>query len=130
MAFVSVTNQITSYRTAFLGDGPDGGGGFLGWIQLKRPDGDDAGYIYLSDKPVEGHLGGRSQPGGPYVVMSRPVSQALVLLNVLQSSHPMQIRYAGEDNGAGTGFLEDSGGALDAGIVAEASERFNVVLAA
>lgn len=130
MAFVSVTNQITSYATAFLGDGPNAAGGFLGWIQLKRPDGDDAGYIYLSDKPVEGHLGGRSQPGGPYVVMSRPVSQALILLNALQSGHPMQIRYAGEDNGAGTGFLEDSGGALDAGIVADASERFNIVMAA
>lgn len=130
MAFVSVTNQISSHRTAFLGDETAGGGKFLGWIQLKRADGGDAGYIYLSDTIVEGHLGGKAQPGGPYIVMSRPVAQALILLDVLQSGRPLQIRYTGEDNGSGTSILEDVGGALDAGILADASARFGVALIA
>ncbi|MER8728981.1 hypothetical protein NKH28_03930 [Mesorhizobium sp. M1227] len=127
MAFVSVTNPVSSFRTAFLGDEPAAAGKFLGWIQLKRPDGGDAGYIYLSDTPVEGHLGGKLQPGGPYIVMSRPISQALILLNVLQSGRALQIRYTGEDTGAGAGILEDLGGALDAGILSEARERFDLV---
>ena len=81
-------------------------------------------------QPVAGHLGGKSQPGGPYVVMSRPVVQALILLDVLQSGRPLQIRYTGEDDGSGTGVLEDVGGALDAGILADAGARFGVTLAA
>lgn len=129
MAFVSITNQISSFRTAFLGDEATAGGTFLGWIQLKRPDGGDAGYIYLADGPVEGHLGGKSQPGGPYIVMSRPIAQALILLDVLQSGRSLQIRYTGEDAGTGTSILEDLGGALDAGILSEARERFGIAFA-
>ena len=129
MAFVSITNEIANHHIAFTGDAGGSAGAFLGWIQLKKPDGEDAGYIYLSNSPVEGRLGGRSQPSGPYIVMSRPISEALLILGQLASGRPMQMRYHGDDEGTGTGFLEDRGGTLDAGFAADVSARFNRAVA-
>jgi hypothetical protein len=129
MALVSIANVIAAHHIAFMGDAASSAGAFLGWIQLEKPNGEDAGYIYLSNSAVEGRLGGRSQPGGPYIVMSRPISEAALVLGQLASGRPLQIRYHGDDEGSGTGFLEDQGGALDAGFAADVTLRFNRAIA-
>ena len=129
MALVSITNEIAGHHIAFMGDSAGSAGAFLGWIQLKKPNGEDAGYIYLSNSPVEGRLGGRGQPSGPYIVMSRPIVEAMLVLAQLTSGRPMQMRYHGDDEGSGAAFIEDRVGVLDAGFAADVSARFNRVIA-
>lgn len=99
MTQLNIVNKIASFTHVYVGDDDFGAGGFLGWLRLSKPNGEDAGYIYLSDRVQGPHIGGRSQAGGPYVVMSRPVVQAPIILALLNSGRPLVIQYVGEDNG-------------------------------
>lgn len=100
-----LTNPVTDYRIALLGDTPDR---VFGWIELLNA-GKSAGFIYFSsesqvEKP---HLGGNNT----YIVMHQPVSMLSNLLSILRVERSLQIRFfdpeaAGVDP---TAFLETPG---------------------
>ncbi|WP_423068321.1 hypothetical protein [Devosia sp. CN2-171] len=107
MARFEIVNRIARYNTTFMGAEPDLEPGFLGWIELIRPNGDPAGYIYLEDKAKGSRLGGVGRFDPPYVVMSRPIREAALLFTVLDSNRPLQLRYHGEEERGGSTFLEE-----------------------
>ncbi|MER8670843.1 hypothetical protein NKI48_25845 [Mesorhizobium sp. M0644] len=66
-----------------------------GWIELQRPKGETgyAGYVYLRPDGVAldaPRLGGTGTEA--YVIMDAPISQAELLLRLLETQTPMQIR--------------------------------------
>lgn len=126
MARVRVVNDISGFETNIAHDSRNMSGGFLGWIRLLRPDGEDSGYVYLCDEPVAPHLGGKEQNGGPYVVMSRPAKDAPSLIATLSRNGALQMRYDGDDELTGSAVITPLTGWVASEIQADIEARFNV----
>src|SRR5882757_4199866 len=79
-------NKFTSYEVTLMSS-PKVPSNVFGWIDLKNGS-DDMGFIYLSDRPVAPRLG-----SSRYIVTSIALSMLPSVLDILDSSSDMQIRY-------------------------------------
>lgn len=105
LSAAELTNTIGSYRLTLL----NGKGGVTwGWVQLVKPDGTTAGFIYLDPEEVSSEPP-RLNADNTYIVTHMPMSKLQNILYVLDTAKIMQIRFA--EAGAPTAFLETSSGA-------------------
>ena len=75
--------SVTSYSIVLYG-----GTGF-GWIQLRNET-RDVGYIYLKADPAED--GAFSSGEAPYIILSQPIANLPVLLDILRNERPLYVR--------------------------------------
>jgi hypothetical protein len=108
-ATMSQTNTISGYELVIMNDRNRR---FLGWIRLLDGQ-NDAGYVYITDDPVQPHLGGVGRLPQSYVVMSRPIAELGVLLSVLNDGRAKTIRFADNNPQDPSAFIEHAGAQLD-----------------
>lgn len=88
---------VSSYSVTMLSNG-------FGWIQLKDGE-EDAGYIYVNDRPNQkDRFGGIGGPH-PYIVMHQPLELWQTLLDVLRNEGPLYIRGYQPEGGEVSAFF-------------------------
>lgn len=80
----------------------------FGWIQLTH-GARAVGYIYFEQNPTDSGRFGGSDPENPYIVMSQPIQNWQLILDVLRNEKPLYIRgYQATEGGPVSTFFGTS----------------------